>query len=111
MNEKTNWRISSLLHENIERFEEHSNRIRKILDCAQDKCEKDRTNFVAVVGSILLLGALPLALWKNQWVLSSISMVMGGVLLAAMVIRHISCTNQIKYATTISRLGKGKISV
>ena len=105
MSEKTDWRLSSFLHDSAEQFKEHSDRIGNILDRAQEMFEKDHSSTVGGVGIVLMLGALAFGFWKEQWILSGISMVTGGALLAiALVIRHKSGTSQLKYADTLVKL-------
>ena len=105
MSERTDWRISTLLREKAERHEEHSKEIGKILDRVQDKFEKDYFNVIGSIGAVLTTGGLPLALWKEQWILSGISIIMGSVLLiVAMLIRHMSGVSQAKYARTLADL-------
>ena len=105
MSEKTDWRLSSFLHDSAEQFKEHSDRIGKILDRAQEMFEKNHSSTVGGVGIVLMLGAMAFGFWKEQWILSGISMVTGGVLLAiALVIHHKSGTSQLKYADTLVKL-------
>lgn len=105
MTEKSDWRLSSFLHDSAEQFKEHSDRIGKILDRAQNMFERDHSSTVGTIGIALVLGALGLAFWKEQWILSGISMVKGGALLAvALVTRHKSGTSQLKYADTLVKL-------
>lgn len=105
MSDRTDWRISTLLHSSAERFEEHSKRVGKILDRAQEKFEKDHSSAVGSVGLVLLLGSMVIALWKEQWAVSGIGLVIGGILvIAALVIRHRSGVSQMKYAETMVNL-------
>ena len=105
MRERTDWRLSSLLHDNAEQFKEHFDRIEKILDRAQDIFEKDHAGTVGATGMLLLLSAPAFPFWIEPWILSGISTVTGGVLFAAgLVIGHKSGTNQLKYANTLVKL-------
>ena len=105
MRKRTDWRISSLLRESVERFEKHSERVGKILDRAQDMFENDHSSTVGVFGMVLIVCALLFGFLYEQWLLSGISMITGGGLLAtALVIRHKSGTSQLKYADTLVNL-------
>jgi hypothetical protein len=103
--EKTDWRISSLLHDSVTQYEQHAKRVEAILDVARLKFDKDHTGTTGAVGILLIAASIALAVFGKGALISAAG-VAGGTLLmiAALILRHRAGESQLKHARTMVEL-------
>ncbi|NLG84909.1 MAG: hypothetical protein GX493_09960 [Firmicutes bacterium] len=101
----SDWRISSLLHDTVKQFEEHSKRVESILDTARLKFEQDYTGTTAGAGLILLAASLCLAFLDKNPLITVVG-ITGGILLiiSALFFRHRNGESQVKNAEQMIEL-------
>lgn len=94
--------IKRLFHSSSETFDEHSKRIGTLLSKAQEKFEHDYTSYSAVVGTALIVSAGVLV-WvgKAESFCIVLSCIGALVLIAALVLRHMSADRQAKHTQTM----------
>ena len=102
MPNQPDWRISSLLRESCEQFEQHAKRIESILDAAREKFEKDFSSTTAGTGLTLLVASVALAVIGKAVTVSTAGVVGGVVLIvAALFVRHRTGESQLEHARTL----------